>query len=293
MSEPGTVALLGVGRMGAAMVRALRRAGFDVIVWNRTSSKADAIAAETGASVADTPADAAARAPVVLSVLADDSAVIEVLSAASAGLNAGTVVVEMSTIDPSTLFAVLPKIESAGAVLLDAPVSGSVPQVEQGALTIMVGGSVEGLDRVRPVLDVLATHVFHLGELGSGATMKLAVNSMIHSINVALSEALVLAEKSGVDRLRAYEVIASSAAAAPFVHYKRSAFENPEQGEVAFNLDLVAKDLDLILGLADRVGAPIAQGVVNREVVGRAIAAGLGDDDLSAIAQHLRRTSSD
>lgn len=279
--------------MGAAMVRTLRRAGFDVIVWNRTPSKAEAVAASTGASVAANPADAAARAPIVLSMLADDASVTEVLRAASAGLSSGSIVVEMSTIDPSTLLVVLPEIENAGAALLDAPVSGSVQLVEQGGLTIMVGGASDDLDRVRPVLDALATNVFHLGELGSGATMKLAVNSMIHSINVALSEALVLAEKAGVDRLRAYEVFATSAASAPYVHYKRSAFENPEDVEVAFNLDLVAKDLDLILGLADRVGAPVAQGVVNREVVGRAIAAGRGDDDLSAIATHLRSTSPD
>lgn len=290
MSERGAVALLGVGRMGAAMVATLRRAGFDVVVWNRTASKADAIATATGASVAATPAEAASRASIVLSMLADDASVVEVLLAASEGLSSGSVVVDMSTIDPSTLSMVVSAIEEAGAALLDAPVSGSVPQVEAGALTIMVGGNPDALDRVRPVFDVLAANVLHLGELGSGATMKLAVNSMIHSINVAVSEALVLAEKSGVDRLRAYEVIATSAAAAPYVHYKRRAFENPDEMDVAFNLDLVAKDLDLILGLADRVGAPVAQSHVNREVVGRAIAAGLGDQDLSAVASHLRST---
>ncbi len=288
MSEPGAVSLLGVGRMGAAMVGTLRRAGFDVVVWNRTASKADAVAASTGASVAATPAEAASRAPIVLSILADDSSVTEVLLAASSGLSSGSVVVDMSTIDPSTLLTVAPAVERAGASLLDAPVSGSVPQVENGALTIMVGGDSDQLDKVRPVLEVLGSNVLHLGALGSGATMKLAVNSMIHSINVALSEALVLAEKSGVDRARAYEVFATSAAAAPYVHFKRSAFERPDEADVAFNLDLVAKDLDLILGLAARVGAPVAQGSVNREVVGRAIAAGLGDDDLSAVAKHLR-----
>lgn len=288
MSQPGAVALLGVGRMGAAMVGTLRRAGFDVIVWNRTASKADAVARTTGASVAATPAEAASRAPIVLSILADDASVAEVLLAASEGLSSGSIVVDMSTIDPSTLSVVVSDIEEAGASLLDAPVSGSVQQVEDGALTIMVGGDSDDLDTVRPVLDVLAANVLHLGELGAGATMKLAVNSMIHSINIALSEALVLAEKSGVDRLRAYEVFATSSAAAPYVHYKRAAFENPEESAVAFNLDLVAKDLDLILGLADRVGAPLSQGRVNREVVGRAISAGLGDDDLSAIANYLR-----
>jgi len=288
VNEIGPVAIFGIGRMGAAMAKTLGRAGFDLILYNRTRSKAETTATEIGAEVADTPEAAAARAPLVISMLADDAAVGEVLTAAAAGLTEDAIVLEMSTIDPSTLSAVRPGIERSGASLLDAPVSGSVQLVEQGALTIMVGGDPAAFERARPVLDALAATVFHLGDSGTGATMKLAVNSLIHSINVALSEALVLAERAGVDRMQAYEVFASSAAAAPYVHYKRSAFESPETTPVAFNLDLVAKDLDLILGLAARVGATLHQGAVNREVVGRAVAAGLGEEDLSAIARYLR-----
>ena len=283
-----TVAVLGMGRMGAAMVKTLRGAGFEVTVYNRTRPKADSVATETGATVADSPADAVAAASTVISILADDASVTEVLAAASEGLEAGAVVLEMSTIDPATLDVVRPQIEATGAVLLDAPVSGSVQLVEAGGLTIMVGGPAEALEKVRPVLDALSAKIFHLGDLGSGATMKLAVNSLIHSFNVALSEALVLAEKAGVERTSAYEVFAGSAGAAPYVHYKKAAFEDPESAPVAFTLDLVGKDLDLILRLADRVGARLDQGKRNREVVTQAIAAGFGDADLSAVATHLR-----
>ena len=118
--------------------------------------------------------------------------------------------------------------------------------------------------------------------------MKLAVNAMVFGLNQTLAEALVLAEKAGVERELAYEVIANSAVAAPFVGYKRSAYEHPESAPVAFALDLVAKDLDLAAALAADVGAPVPQLVTNRRVVGEAIHAGLGGADLSALARHLR-----
>ena len=125
----------------------------------------------------------------------------------------------------------------------------------------------------QPVLDALATRVIHVGARGSGAAAKLAVNSLVHGLNIALSEALVLAERAGVDRTTAYEVFASGAAGAPFVQYKRAAYEHPETTAVAFSLDLVAKDLELITGLGARVGAPKAQAETGLELVRQAIAA--------------------
>jgi 3-hydroxyisobutyrate dehydrogenase-like beta-hydroxyacid dehydrogenase len=138
------------------------------------------------------------------------------------------------------------------------------------------------------VLEALSAKLLHVGELGAGATMKLAVNAVVHGLDIALSEALVLAEKTGVDRVAAYEVFANSAVAAPFVLYKQEAFVHPEETPVAFSLDLVKKDLDLILDLAGSAGARMDQGETNRAVVRRALAAGLGDRDLSAIAVLLR-----
>ena len=291
MSEATTVAVLGMGRMGAAMAGTLRRAGFGVVVYNRTGSTAAEVAGAVGAEVAETAAGAAASADIVISCLSDDAAVKAVLTGpdgAASGLRPGAVVVDMSTIDPKTLEELQPAIAAAGATLLDAPVSGSVSLAETGALTAMVGGDAGALERARPALDALAATVFHVGPLGSGATMKLAVNAVVHAINVAMSEALVLAEKAGVKRTAAYEVIASSAAGAPFVTYKRAAFENPEETPVAFNLDLVAKDLDLILELAGRVDVDMVQATANRQVAGNAVAAGLGAADMSAIAGYLR-----
>jgi 3-hydroxyisobutyrate dehydrogenase/2-hydroxy-3-oxopropionate reductase len=179
-------------------------------------------------------------------------------------------------------------VRDRGAELLDAPVSGSVPVVERGELLIMVGGDEEALEGARPVLDALSSRILHVGELGAGATMKLAVNALVHGLNVALAESLVLAERAGVERATAYEVFASGAAAAPFVLYKRAAYERPDETPVAFSLDLVAKDLDLILELARAVGAPMRQTEANRDEVRAAIDAGFAEADLSAIAVHLR-----
>jgi 3-hydroxyisobutyrate dehydrogenase-like beta-hydroxyacid dehydrogenase len=296
MTTPMAVAVVGMGRMGGAMAATLRRAGFRVRIWNRTGATALEVGERTGAGVAETAMDAVAVADVVISSLADDAAVIDTYTGPAgvgAGLREGQVVLEMSTIAPGTVRDVAALVQARGATLLDAPVSGSVPAVEKGELTIMVGGDTAAMERARPVLDALATKVFHVGELGAGATVKLAVNALVHAIDVGLSEALVLAEKAGVDRSAAYDVFAAGAAAAPFVLYKRAAFEHPDETPPAFLLELMAKDLDLILDLAQEVGARMDQAVQNRETVGLALAAGFAGRDMSAVAAYLRGSGSD
>src|SRR5690606_33050790 len=229
-------------------------------------------------------------ADVVLVSLADDAAVEAVYrggSGLAAGVRDGTVVLEMSTVAPATVRAVEPLVTAAGGTLLDAPVSGSVPVVQRGELTIMVGGDPAALDRARPVLAAFARQVFHLGALGAGATVKLAVNSIVHALNQAVAEALVLAEKAGVDRAKAYEVFANSAA--PFVLYKQQAFLHPETTPPAFLLDLAAKDLELITALAAEVGARMDLTEAGRRLMDEARAAGLGRSDMSVLAEYLRR----
>ncbi len=291
MTGQETVAVVGTGRMGGAMAAKLRGAGNAVLLYNRGRARMEAVADRIGAAVAETARDAASAADVVLVSLADDAAVDSVYRGPKglvAGLREGSVVVDTSTVAPDTVRSLGRLVSDAAATLLDGPVSGSVPLVEKGELTFMVGGDPAALDRVRPVLDVLASRIFHLGEQGTGATMKLAVNAALFGLNQALAEALVLAEKAGVDRARAYEVFANSAVGAPFVGYKRDAFERPDTAQVAFMLDLVAKDMALIDDLAGSVDARMTQLAANRQVVADALAAGLGDRDLSALAVLLR-----
>jgi 3-hydroxyisobutyrate dehydrogenase/2-hydroxy-3-oxopropionate reductase len=265
-----------------------------VVLWNRTRATADAAAERIGggATAATSIPGAVATAGVVITSLADDAAVRAVYTG-DGGLGSAVdhdaVVLEMSTIAPTTVREVAPAIEARGADVVDAPVSGSVAFAEAGELTIMAGGRADAIDRARPVLETLSKRIFHLGPLGAGATMKLAVNSLLHGLNVALSEALVLVEAAGVDRADAYDVFVAGAVGAPFVAYKRAAYLDPDATPVAFSLDLVGKDLDLILELAREVGAPMAQASTNRELVDDAVRAGLADRDLSAVAVFLRQ----
>jgi 3-hydroxyisobutyrate dehydrogenase-like beta-hydroxyacid dehydrogenase len=251
MSEAGTsrrptVGVVGTGRMGAAMARALAKAGFSLVLHNRTRDRADILASELGARVVGTPAEVATLVDITLTMVADEDAVAAVYHGPQgllAGARYGMVLVDLSTVMPESIRSLEGAAREAGAGILDAPVSGSVTLAESGQLTLMVGGTAEDLSRARPALEPLAKTIVHVGPLGSGAAMKLAVNTVIFGLNAAVAEGLVLAEAAGVDRELAYDVIAASAAGAPFVAYKRAAFLDPDGTPTAFALDLAEKDL--------------------------------------------------
>jgi 3-hydroxyisobutyrate dehydrogenase-like beta-hydroxyacid dehydrogenase len=286
------VAVVGTGRMGSSMARALAAGGAEVVLHNRTLDRARELAAELGAGVAESAAEAAASVDVAITMLTNGDAVRETWDGPDglvAGGHSGGVLVDSSTVPPDTIASFEAAVHERGSGILDAPVSGSTKLAEEGQLTIMAGGSAEDLERARPALDLLARQVDHVGPLGSGAALKLAVNALIFAINNSVSEALVLAERAGIDRATAYGVFASSAAAAPFVGYKRDSFVDPDGTPVAFSLDLAAKDLDLIIGLADRLGVPMAQARVNQDLIGAASARLGGDRDASTVAVHLRQ----
>jgi 3-hydroxyisobutyrate dehydrogenase-like beta-hydroxyacid dehydrogenase len=287
-----TVALLGTGRMGSAMARSLARAGVPLVLWNRTPASAQALAADIGARHAATPAEAARGVDVAITMLADDEAVREVFAGPNglvAGVRPGAVLVDMSTVLPHTIRSLETAVRATGAGILDSPVSGSVGLAETGRLTLMVGGEADDLEVARAALEPLAATIVHVGPLGSGAALKLAVNTVIFGLNHAIAEALVLAEAAGVDRATAYDVLAASAVGAPFVGYKRAAFLEPETTPVAFGLDLAQKDLRLIAALASEVGVPTPQAAINLAEVRAAAAEGRGGLDFSTVAEHLRR----
>ena len=286
-----TVGLVGTGRMGSAMAKALTAAGHPLVVTNRSRAKAEACAAEVGARVAGTPREVAAAADVTITMLADDAAVAAVYGGPDgllAGARRGSVLVDLSTVTPDALRAFEPAAREAGVGLLDAPVSGSTATAASGQLTLMVGGEAADLERARPALEALAKSIFHLGPLGTGAAMKLATNTVIFGLNEALSEGLVLAELAGIDRSAAYDVLAASAVGAPYVGYKRAAFLDPEGTPVAFSLDLAAKDLGLITAFAESLGLGVPQATVNLAVIRSASADGRGGHDFSTVAEELR-----
>lgn len=283
------VAVIGTGRMGGAMAKALARGGFAPILYNRTFARAVAVAAEIdGAWVVDTPGEAVRAADIVITMLADDAAVRSVYGQLAAAATSTNVFVDMSTVMPATIRETAPSIRASGAAVIDAPVSGSIALAEAGQLTLMVGGDQADLERARPVLESLGKTIFHLGPLGSGAAMKLAVNAVIFGLNNALAEALVLAEAAGIERSKAYDVLAASAVGAPYVGYKRAAFLEPETTPVAFALELAEKDLRLISALADDLGVPMAQAAGNLALIRQASATAGGSRDFSFVATHLR-----
>jgi 3-hydroxyisobutyrate dehydrogenase-like beta-hydroxyacid dehydrogenase len=285
------VALIGAGRMGSAMGARIAGAGHDLVVFNRTRSGADDLAQRIGAQAADTAREAAAAAEICVVSLSDDAAVTATYlddTGLIAGLQSGAVVCDTSTVAPATIGGLAPLVALQNATLIDTPVSGSVSTVESGTLTVMVGGDQQALDRARPVLESFAKSIFHVGDAGAGATMKLVVNALIGALNVALSEALVLAEKAGLDRETVYDVFEASAVAAPYVKYKREAFLTPGEVPVAFSLGLSAKDSELIHDLAQQVGARMDQGEAGRRLVAEAVAAGLAERDISEVAEFLR-----
>lgn len=286
-----TVAVVGTGRMGTAMARSLARGGSDLVLYNRTPERCAVLADQLGARVVDTPAAAAAAAEVTVSMLADGPAVASVWSGEGGmleGAAAGSVLVDMSTVPPDVIRGFAGAARERGVGILDAPVSGSVALAETGKLTIMVGGEADDLAKAQPVLEQLATRVVHIGPLGSGAAMKLSVNTLIFALNQGLGEALVLAEQSGIDRATAYDFFTTSAAGAPYVGYKRESFVDPENAPVGFSLDLAEKDLRLILELADQTGVPMPQARADLALVRDAISGLGGDRDASAIADALR-----
>ncbi len=286
-----SVAVVGTGRMGSAMARAIARGGATLILHNRSPEPARALADELGASVAATAREAAETADVAITMLADGDAVRDTWDGPDglvAGAHAGGVLADSSTVPPDTIGSFEAGVRERGSGILDTPVSGSTVLAEKGQLTIMAGGRVEDLDRARPALDLVARQVTHVGPLGSGAALKLAVNTLIFAINNSVSEALVLAERAGLDRATAYEVFASSAAGAPFVQYKRDSFVDPDGTPVAFSIDLALKDLELIIGLADSLGVPMDQARTNQELLVAAARRLGGARDASTVAVHLR-----
>ena len=286
-----TVGVVGTGRMGSAISRAIRSAGFDLILWNRTRAPCDSLAAELGCRSVATPAEVSGGSDVTISMLADGDAVDAVYGGSDgviAGARAGSVVVDSSTVPPAVLRRHEAAIRGRGAGVIDAPVSGSVSLAESGKLTLMVGGEMADFERARPVLGAYGNRLFHLGPVGTGAAMKLAVNTVIFGLNQALAEGLVLAERAGIRREWAYDVLAASAVGAPYVEYKRAAFLDPDSTPVAFAAELAAKDLRLIGGLAADLGLELPQSKVDLDVMDALLSLGQGDKDFSAVAAYLR-----
>lgn len=280
--------------MGRPIARNLALAGFSLVVYNRTQRTADEFAALTPARVAGTPAEAAASADVLITTVADPAALDALYdgpNGALRGLRPGAVAVEMSTVGPEAVRALKDKLDTIGVALVDAPVVGNDSAAAAARLVVLAGGESRDVERVRPILEVLGPKVLHVGPSGSGATLKLAINTLVHGLNQAVAEALVLAEHAGVARAVAYEAILASTLASPFLEHRRPGYVQPGSMPVAFRLALARKDLQLALSLAAALGAPMPQAETNARVLQAAAEAGLADEDESAVISYLAHVS--
>jgi 3-hydroxyisobutyrate dehydrogenase-like beta-hydroxyacid dehydrogenase len=285
------VGFAGIGRMGLPMARNVLDAGFPLTVFNRTPERCEPLV-EAGATLAATPAELARASDVVITMVADGDAVRTLLDGPDgllAGAEPGLVLAEMSTIGPLAAREVADRCAEHGVAMIDAPVSGSIAVATAGQLTILVGGEEAALERARPVLDAMSKAVLHLGPSGAGAAIKLAINLIIGATVQSVSEALVVAEASGIEREAAYDAIASSVVGSTFVDYKRDAWIDPDGTPTAFTLDLMLKDLGLALELGEATGVPLL--ATSAAVNGTTLAIGLegGDGDQVRIADALRR----
>ncbi|MCW5875834.1 MAG: NAD(P)-dependent oxidoreductase [Anaerolineales bacterium] len=284
------IAFIGLGVMGGRMVKRLLDAGHTVTGYNRTRSKAEELLS-VGMYWAATPRAAAEVADITLSIVSDTKALREIAEGPEgvlAGLGAGKVYVDMSTVSPAVVRELAAKAAAQGAAMLDSPVSGSVATLEQGQLTMMVAGDPEAFKKAEPVLLDIGMKATYVGESGQAVSMKIAVNLNIAAQMLALSESVLLAEKAGIPRQTALDVLTNSVVASPLIKYKSPfLIEMPDQAW--FNADMMRKDIQLALDLADEVGANLPVTQTSDTYFKRVQEIGLGEKDFAIVIEALQK----
>lgn len=287
MSE--RVALLGLGTMGSGMAANLLKAGFALTVYNRTPAKAETLAA-AGARVAETPAEAAKDASIVIGMLADDAASREVWIArngALEGVKPGAILIESSTASPAWIAELAGLAAQSGAEFLDAPVTGSRAQAAAGQLTFLVGGGEQALAAAAPVLKAMSKEIVHLGPQGSGAKMKL-INNFLCGVQVAsLAEGLTWIERSGLDVHKALAILNAGAPASPLLAAISDRMVNRNY-QVNFLLKLMAKDMLYAEKEAETCHVDLKTANVARNIFEEAIRKGFGEQDMASVIESLR-----
>jgi 3-hydroxyisobutyrate dehydrogenase len=287
-----TVGLIGLGLMGHPMGANLLKAGHELTVWNRTASRGDDLVAQ-GAKRAATPREVAGASEVVITIVSDPPAVESVLwgeSGVFAGLRPGSVVVESSTVTPNLEKRAAAAAAAQGSEFLEAPVTGGTWGAEKGELVFMVGGEASTLKRVEPVLSAMGKRWFHLGPVGAGQTVKLAMNLLLEVQVEAFAEALALVTRAGVPGQSLLDVMQSSMGRSPLLDLKGAMMLKGEY-KPSFPLRLMHKDLGLALDLANQLGVPLPAAAASREVLNAVKGAMTEDVDFSALATFWAKPS--
>lgn len=283
---------VGLGVMGSEMVDRLLGKGHTVTGYNRTRAKAEWLVSK-GMKWAESPRAVAAAADITFSMVTNSAAlqaIVEGPDGMLSSLTAGKILVDMSTVSPDVSRSIAAKVRGKGSDMLDAPVSGSVITLQQGKLSVMVGGRAETFDRVKSVLYDIGPKVTHVGDNGLALVMKIATNLSLAVQMLAFSEGVLLAEKSGIARETAVEVLTHSAVASPMIQY-RGPFVLKMPEEAWFNVNMMQKDMLLALELGRQVNVPMPTTATSNEFLTAARGMGLAAKDFAVVFDVLAQMS--
>jgi 3-hydroxyisobutyrate dehydrogenase-like beta-hydroxyacid dehydrogenase len=281
-----TLGWVGLGAMGSRLARRLLEAGHTVVGYNRTPDKARDLV-KVGLRLERSPRAVAQATEAVFSTVTDNAALRAVALGPDGiveGLGRDSTFVEMSTVSPAVVREIGEAVRARGGAMLDGPVSGSTISVEQGQASIQVGGEREALERVRPYLAAMGPGgITHVGPLGMAKTMKIATNLGLAVQMLAFSEAVLLAEKSGIARETAVEALMKSVIASPMVKYRGPFVLGRMPREAWFHVPMIQKDLQLALDQGRAVGVPLPTTALTQEFLSMARGLGLGDHDFAVV----------
>lgn len=283
---------VGLGVMGGNMVDRLLAQGHTVTAYNRTRSKAQWLI-DKGMKWADSPREVAAASDVFFAMVTNSAALDAISQGPSgllAGLSAGKVFIDMSTVSPAVSRALAAKIREKGGDMVDAPVSGSVITLQEGKLSVMVGGRRETFDRIKPILENIGPKVTYVGDNGLAVAMKIATNLSLAVQMLAFAEGVLLAEKSGISRATAVDVLTNSVIASPMVKY-RGPFVLQMPEEAWFNVNMMQKDMLLALELGRQLDVPLPTTAVTNEFLTAARGMGFAEQDFAVVFDALAEMS--
>ena len=289
-----SLGFVGLGMMGSRMVKRLLDAGHQVSGYNRTKSKVEWLI-DLGMQWADSPLEATLASDIVFSSVADNDALQAVTGGPDgilAGLNAGKIYVDMSTVSPTVIRSIAQEVTTKGAYMLDAPVSGSKLTLEMGNLAIMASGDERAFNQVQPILETIGPTVNYIGESGQAMAVKLAINISIVTQVVTFVEGVLLAERYGVDRKLAVDVMLKSAIASPALKY-RGPFVAEMPDEAWFDVNMTQKDIELALSLSRDLGVALPTTSVANDILTEARRLGLAYKDFAVVydvLDHMSRT---
>ncbi|MGD9264237.1 MAG: NAD(P)-dependent oxidoreductase [Lysobacterales bacterium] len=289
--QPIEAGVIGLGAMGAPMARHLAGQGLLAAVWNRTGETASQFAEETGTWVAANPALLAERCNVILTCVSADTDLQAVIGKLLPGIRPGSVVVDTSTVAPSTARQVADILQQSGAGFVDAPVSGGVEGARKGTLSVMAGGESANISRIMPVLDAIAGTVTHMGPVGSGQATKAVNQVIVAGIAEAVCEALALAEKLNLPSERLLSVLGAGAAGSWFLQHRGQSMLEDEF-DVGFKLSLLLKDLRICKSLARELDIPVPTVEAAIRDYAALVEMGDGDHDISGLIR-LKRNGND